>query len=233
MAASLKFVRRLALSAREAAPEPTKSPVSITIEQSQARQIYNLPEEYRDLIVEAIIDGGSNGDIAAFIVSEGILQVTEKTAIQYIIAFKRLHRELIHGPAPDLANAATPSNPKQNLNQVVSKRRPPLNTDKELEQLIRVNNLRLRRGVQFEIATGVVNKDLHKDIGQHIEAIKTLASLRGQISGAGRPPTNATTLMTHEATEQLRKADTSEASQDKLLGLTSTLAKLLQEKNAS
>jgi hypothetical protein len=206
-----------------------KSEVSKTIERSHARYVRELPAKRLEVVIDAIKDGTRLVDIAAFFAGEGWLTVTEKTFVQYLIAFKRLYPELLDDTDAETSTSNTSMTNKSNLSGLVSKNKPALDTEKTIEQLIRVQSMRLRRGTNFELSTGLVNQHLHKDILATKELLESLERIRG---GGAKVGSKHHTPVNSEAAEQLRKAETSEVSADKLGLLVGQLVSLNEQKQA-
>lgn len=196
----------------------TISEATFSVEQSGAKHIRDLPTDQFDLVIECIRDGTSMADIASFFGSQGYLTVSEKTFTQYLGAFRRVYPDMIRGEDGN------------NLNHHASKRRPRLDEEQGLEQLARIQSIRIKRGVDFEVNTGMVNVHLHKDIRATREVYETLAKLRGK-GGVGRPAESTNSnASSNEAKEGLRSLDQGEAAQDKLTSLFGQLAPLLKQR---
>jgi len=93
-----------------------------------------------------------------------------------------------------------------------------------------VQSVRTRIGIQFEKSTGIMNQHIHKDLNTTHEMLKTLATMRGRLSGPGKPGANGQQPVSNEAGEALRRADQSEAAQDKMANLVGKLVNLAEEK---
>ena len=195
-----------------------KADTTITIEQSGARQIQNLPPHQRDLVIASLKEGTKPGLIATFFADQGWLEVTEKTFRQYIMHFRKVYPELITGVAPD------------NIDFYADPKTPHLDEEQTLDQLIRVQKIRLKRGLDFEARTQLPMKDLYKDIETTRVLIETKANMAGRGKGSGKQSGKASVVMTNEASESLRQSDTAEASQDKMANLTSQLVPLMRQK---
>jgi hypothetical protein len=157
--------------------------------------------------------------IAAYFGDQGWLNVQEKTFVQYIQAFKRTYPDMIGTETDDM-----------HLNHYVDPRQPSLDEEVQLEQLIRMQKVRIGIGMKFEKSTSIVNQHLHKDINTTIELVKTLAQMRGKMAGAGRPSAEAHHPMTNEAKEALRKSEQSEIQTERLAGLFSKFSTLVRKK---
>jgi hypothetical protein len=200
------------------APPPTQADATIIVENSGAKHIKELPRTQYSLVLESLRDGITMDALAAFFGQQGWLQVSEKTFKQYLGAFKRTYPELLDGEDDN------------NLNSIVSKRKPMIDEEQMLEQLIRVQSRRIKLGVDFEIQTSIVNKELHKDINATRDLVSELARLRGKGNSVGRPSSNQVATIGNEARETLRTLDQGEAAQDKLTLMFSQLAPLLKAK---
>lgn len=198
------------------APPSTQSAKTVTVEQSGARHIRELPQDQLDLVIESLRDGISLDALATYFSENALLTVSDKTFKQYLGAFRRVYPELITGED------------EKSLNHIVSKRKPKLDEEAELEQLIRVQGRRIKIAVDFETTTSLPNQHLHKDINATRELIGELAKIRGKTTGAGRPSNNQPVIASNEAREQLRTLDQGEAAQDKLASLFGSLAPLLK-----
>lgn len=216
----LKLTRKVSGSLHTA-PTSEKSDVSHTIEQSHARQILNLPPEQLASLIKGLREGASPQTIAHFFGEQGWLTVTEKSFKQYIAAFRRLHPDRVRG-------SGTGADDKD-LNFYVDPRQPDMDEEKTLQQVLRLQQSRLAIGHKIERDMGFYNKDLHKDIETTVKVIESLAAIRGGGKKAGRPGA-ASTPMTNEASETLRKSDAVESQQDRLIHLTSQLAPLVRTK---
>lgn len=220
--------RKLVMPRRtEATPKPTP----ISSDESGAQQIANLPALQKAVVIDAIKSGYRNIDIAAMFAEQGWLTVSEKTFIQYLSWYKRIYsRELV----PDQEDTTGPRAPSySNLDGVIKKLQPRLDEEAALEQVVRLQSVRLRMGVQFEQSTGIVNSHLHKDVNSTLEALKTLATMRGRLSGQGRPSAHAAQPVTQDAAAQLRAAELSEQAQDGMAQSLEKLMGLLKEKDAA
>jgi hypothetical protein len=162
-------------------------------------------------VVAAIRQGAKNSAIVQYFAENGWLTVTEKSFNQYLGAFKRVNAAEIRDYEDE-----------ESLDGIVRPDLPALDEEMVVEQLIRVNARRIRKGVDFELDTGLVNKDLHKDILATNTLVETLGKLRGKTAGAGRPSQQMVGVPV-QAQETLRKADNSEATQDKLANLVTQL----------
>ena len=205
-----------------AGSSPPRNPTTVTIEQSHARQIRELPADQYAVVIQALAEGTKSGDIARFFSEEGWLRVKENTFVQYLTAFKRIYSSEIR-----LGND---EESQRSLGALVSARQPSLNEEVELEQIIRVQKTRIKQGVDFERTSGLVMPNLHKDINLAVTAVETLAKVRGKLAGAGRPSAESLQPVSTEAQEQLRKSAQSEGVQDKMAGMVNRLAGLLTQK---
>lgn len=196
---------------------PPKRAASVVVEQSHARHILNMPQKRRAVIIKAIQEGNKIGEIARFVSEEGWLTVSENTFKQYLMAFKRLYPEMCEG------------NDSETLDHLVDGKRPAVDEEVELERLLRMQKVRLKVGVDFELRAGFLNKEIHKDVIATKDILESLATLRGKRSGAGRPSNGA--AITNEAAESLRKVDVGEAAQERLVSAVSGLIGLVNGKN--
>jgi hypothetical protein len=179
----------------------------------------DLPRAQLDVLTNALREGVRPVAVAAYFGDQGWLTVTEKTFIQYIQAFKRTYPERIAKEDDDT-----------HLNHYVDPRQPNLDEEAQVEQLIRMQKIRLGIGMKFEKNTGIVSQHLHKDINTTIELVKTLAQMRGKMVGAGRPTAEGHHPMTNEAKEALRKTEATEVQTERLVGLMGKFAQLVKSK---
>jgi hypothetical protein len=166
-------------------------------------------------------EGIRPAQIALYFGDMGWLTVTEKTFTQYIQAFRRIYPEML-GSNED----------EQHLDHYVDPRNPHLDEEAQLEQLIRMQKIRLGIAMKFEKDTGFINKDLHKDINSTTTMVETLAKMRGKMIGVGRPSHEAMHPLSNEAKEQMRQTDAGEVQQSKLSNLFEKLGSLMEQREA-
>ena len=220
MAIRVRPKPRIIRSEQELKTEPDKRPSSVIIETSHARQILNLPNFQREIVIEAIKEGSQVGEIARYFSEQGYLRVSENTFKQYLTAFKRLYPELVSGGAED------------SIDSIIDGKRPSLDEEVELERLIRMQKVRLKVGVDFEKNTRFINGSLHRDVTATAKLIELLADVRGKLKGTGRPGANAGAPISNEANEQLRAVDLGEAAQEKLVNSLGSLMSLVNAKTS-
>lgn len=188
------------------------------VDRSGARYIRELPPHQFELVIECMKDGVSLDNIAAYFASEGMISVTEKSFKQYLGAFKRVYPEFLIGES------------SENLNGIVSKRRPKLDEEQELEQLIRVQSRRLKVAVDFEIQSTLPNQHLHKDVKVASDMIENLAKMRGKLSTAGRPTSQQAVPASAAANEELRNMKRTEDSVSRISSLFGQLGNLVKQR---
>jgi hypothetical protein len=172
-------------------------------------------------VVTSLREGIKPKEIAYYFGEMGWLTVSEKSFTQYIQAYRRIYPEEIGGNAD-----------QQHLDHHIDPRNPHLDEEAALEQLIRMQKVRLGIGLKFEKDTGLLNNHLHKDINATTEMVETLAKMRGRMMGAGRPSSESLQQMPNEAKEQLRENDQREVQQTRLSNLFERLGGMLKEKQA-
>lgn len=205
-----------------AADAPKRNPTTVSIEQSHAKQIRELPSEQYRVVIQSLAEGVKSGDIARYFAEEGWLRVKENTFVQYLTAFKRIYSAEIRIGGDEES--------QRSLGVLVSARQPHLDEEVVLEQLIRVQNTRIKQAIDFERSSGLTMPNLHKDVNLAVTAVETLAKVRGKLAGAGRPSAESLQPVSTEAQEQLRKSAQSEGVQDKMAGMVNRLAGLLTQK---
>jgi hypothetical protein len=89
--------------------------------------------------------------------------------------------------------------------------------------------MRIRRGLDFDLNTGMPTPNLHKDIKVQGELLEALGGFRGRTGGIGRP-SKLNAPVGEEAQQALKKIDSGEQQLDKMQGLLKELAPLLMEK---
>lgn len=178
-----------------------------------------MPKYQLDVVTTSLREGIKPGQIAYYFGDQGWLTVSEKTFTQYIQAFRRLYPELLGANDDEL-----------HLDHYVDPRKPKMDEEDMLEQMIRMQKIRLGVGLQFEKNTGMLNKELHKDINSTVNMVETLARMRGKMMGAGRPSAESLVQMPNEAKEQLRANDQNEVGQTKLSSMFENLGRLLELK---
>jgi len=218
--------RRLKLStrARDVKPSlhtapPTKTEQSATVERSMARQVAELPPDQLAIVVNSLKENAKPGVIANFFAEQGWLTVSEKTFRQYIMAFRRIYPEAVRGHGEGMDSHVDPRNPH-------------LDEEDVLDQLIRVQKVRIGRALDFEKNTNLPMKDIHKDVIALKDIVEARARLRGGAKGAGNKSGN-TAALSNEANEALRKSDTAETSQERMTHLTTMLVPLMRAKAKS
>lgn len=215
-------VRKLPRRINAVPSKPVKSDISISIEQSHARQIAELPKEQLQIVVDAIMEGVRYDDLIQYMANQGWLTVSEKTFKQYLTAFKRVYPELLR------------RNDDLDLNGVVDPSKPGLDPVALQEQLVRVQSQRIRVGLEFEKRTQITNQHLHKDIRTQRENIEVLAQMKGLTAGAGRPSADQASQQSATgsaaAQEAMRHADKSEGAQERLVGTIGNLMELIAKK---
>ncbi len=199
---------------------PRKSETTITVEQSHARQIRELPKDQLDKVIRSIKEGIPVGRIAAYFQGRGLLQVQEKSFVQYLIAFKRLYPEVI---------AAFDT---ESIDDDVDGDAPELSEEDVLQQLVRLQKRRLRLAHNFEKNSEMLNPLMHKEIAVTGNLIEQLAKVRGKFAGAGRPEKEGVSL-NPETKNALSSIDRTEIAQNKLVGLFGKLANMVQVKQGN
>lgn len=180
-----------------------------------------MPKDQLAALIDALNEGAKPDAIASFFGEQGWLLVSENTFRQYIYAFKRVYPELLVG-----GSAKT-------LDGIVDPRKPKLDAEAHLEQLIRVGARRLRIGFDFEERTTLLNQNLHKDFRTQGELIEKLVALRngGTKPGVGRPAQN-NAVTSPEAADSLRKVSTNEEKQEKIAGLMTSIVGLMERRKS-
>lgn len=213
-----KPLRRIKLPSKDG--RPRKSETTVSVEQSHARQIKELPEHQKAIVIRSIKEGIPVGRIASYFNNQGWLGVQEKTFVQYLHAYKRLNRSEIDAYETD------------SIDDVVEGSAPELEEEDILQQMIRVQKRRIKIAHTFEVNTGLLNPNLHKDIAAVGDLADKLAKVRGKTAGAGRPEKDAVPI-TVNAKEQLSKVNRGEEAQRKLVNAIGQLGKLFEKKQAT
>lgn len=178
-----------------------------------------MPKYQRDVLLTALREGTRPAAIAAYFGDQGWLNVSEKSFVQYIQAFKRTYPEMI-GTNDD----------EKHMDHYVDPRQPGIDEEQVLEQMIRVQKARIGVGMKFERDTSIVNQHLHKDINATVAMVELLAKMRGKMIGAGRPTADSHHPMSTEAKEGLRQATEGEHQQTKIVNMFERLGKLMKQK---
>jgi hypothetical protein len=213
-------VRKLPRRINATPHKPQKSDLSISIEQSHARQIAELPKEQLKTVIDALMEGARYDDIITFFANQGWLNVTEKTFKQYLTAFKRVY--------PDMLKR----DEDEDLNGMIDPRKPGLDPIAMAEQLVRAQSQRIRIAMNFEKDAKLTIQHTHKEIRTQRENLEFLAELRGMKQGAGRPSAESADLATNNvaAQEAMRDADKGEGAQERLVSSMGSLLDLMQKK---
>lgn len=199
-------------------PPPRKSETTITVEQSHARQIRDLPKNQLDMVVRSIKEGINVGRIAAHCEGQGWLTVKASTFVQYLHAFKRLDREFIENFQTD------------GLDDLIERDQPGFDEEQALEQLVRLQHRRLRIAHNFERQTQLLNPNLHKDIATTAETIERLAKIRSGGKAVGRPEKNPVTL-SQGSRDAISGIERDEDIQRKLVNALGNLAGLVRTRD--
>lgn len=197
---------------------PTKTEQSATVERSMARQVADLPPDQLAIVVNSLKENAKPGIIANFFAEQGWLTVSEKTFRQYIMAFRRVYPEYTKGGL------------SSGMDKHVDARNPHLDEEDVMDQLIRVQKIRIGRALDFEQQTNLPMKDVHKDILALKDIVEARAGLRGGGGKGGGNKSGNSAALSNEASEALRKSDTSESSQERMTHLTTMLVPLLKSK---
>lgn len=195
------------------------SDLSQSITQSHAKQIRELPKYQLDVVTTSLREGIKPSQISYYFGEMGWLSVAEKTFTQYIQAFRRIYPEMIGSETDEM-----------HLDHYVDPRNPHLDEEATLEQLIRMQKTRLGIGMKFEKETGLMNRDLHRDVNSTIQMVETLAKMRGRMMGAGRPTAESHHPMANDAKDALRQSEQAEVGQTKISTLFERLGGLLEQK---
>lgn len=193
--------------------------LSHSITASHAKQVRELPKYQLDVVVNSLREGIRPTQISYYFGEQGWLNVTEKTFTQYVQAFRRMYPEMI-GQNDD----------EMHLDHYVDPRNPHLDEEAILEQAIRMQKIRLGIGLKFEKETGLMNRDLHRDVNTMNTMVETLAKMRGRMMGAGRPSSDSLLPIANDAKEALRTSEHAEIGQTKLASLFDRLGGLLDQK---
>jgi hypothetical protein len=211
--------------------ERRKQSIAETVAKSHAQHIRNLPEVQYKVLINAIREGAKAGVIAAYFGEQGWLTVSEKSFTQYINTFKRVYPELVENPPEAVEGMGDVVHMEfaSTLDGVFPKNQTPLDPVAQLEQAIRAQSHRLRRGMEQERILGLANRELHKDFRAYKELLESLHDIK---NGRGKAATVAVPVG-HEAQEQLRSVEASEGTQDRLCNMLTDALRQIGGKKSS
>lgn len=148
--------------------------------EAQERYMTKLVTEHPriDLILASMREGVAATQIAAYMAKEGLITVNEKTFTDALRMYKRKHPEAIAQDANDSVS---------NIDKIADPNRPHVDLEDQLQQLLRLQRIRVGLSAKTELEMGVLFNNTHKEIQTAIDAIETLAKIKGKISdGSGR-----------------------------------------------
>ena len=173
--------------------------------QKVARQRYfiklirNHPK-YR-LLVNSLREGIKATEIAAHFAENGWLHVNERTFVEAIRVYKSAHPEAID------------THPIEGLDASVDPNQPQVDLKQQLQQLLRMQRIRIGIGLEVERNTGFLSAQVPKEIEQTVKIIETIGKLDGKISDGG------SSRMGHEdhsVVENLNRIKRDQTTRDRL-----------------
>lgn len=202
----IRLIRPRSINTGPAAP-----PLSAAekVKQSQLRYVLTHPK-YK-IIAGSFAEGVKMTEIASWFAREGWLDtISEKTFLVYLATFKRAHPDIVKG------HVSTRS-----IDALVDANQPDLDEITELVRLVRLNKIRIKAAVDFEINSNGglrLDPETNKAIEGTRVLLETLAKVRGKFGGDGSSIQHG--FHSSEGADTLNKLRQDEGARDRLTGLT-------------
>ena len=132
------------------------------------RLVNNNPQY--QLLIASLKEGVTPAAIASHFAQNSWIEVNERTFAEAIRAFKRVHPEVIENTAAE------------GLNEIVDPNRPGLDTRVALQQLLRMQQLRLGIEVNNEQGIHKLFNTTHKEVEVTRDILETIAKMDGKIT---------------------------------------------------
>lgn len=161
--------------------------------------IRNHPK-YR-LLINSLKEGIKATEIAAHFAENGWLHVNERTFTEAIRVYKNMHPEAIDLHAIE------------GLDAQVDPNQPQVDLKQQLQQLLRMQRLRIGIGLRIEAGSGFLSAQVPKEIEQTVKIIETIGKLDGKISDGGNSRMNHED---HSVVENLNRIKRDQTTRDRL-----------------
>lgn len=150
-------------------PTATKTPAQHKA--TQDRYFVKLVKEHPKfrLLINCLKEGIKATEISAHFAENGWLTVNERTFTEAIRAYKNAHPEEIE------------NHEIEGLDAVVDPNQPGVDLEQQVQQLLRMQRVRLGIGLQLEKTTGFLSAQVPKELEVTNKLIETLGKLKGKI----------------------------------------------------
>lgn len=157
--------------------------------------------KHYELIIASLREGIPPATIASHLAQNGWITVNEKVFAQALRDFRNKH--------PGALKAV--SDPDRDLNVIVDPNKPAIDEYAALQQLLRVQQLRLGMMVNTEKTMGLPVQHIAKEVEITNKIIETMAKIRGRIKDGG-----ASVVEEMNATDDLNRVKKDQQARDRL-----------------